>query len=129
MYCPAGDFYIDPWRPVDRAVITHAHADHARTGHGHYLAAQDSAHVLRSRLGAIDLQTLAYGEAITIAKAQNNTVALASYQDRQKKADLLARATPTASSSTDSPTAEAVSTETVTPAAEITAQPEATASS
>ena len=38
LYCPPGDFYIDPWRPVDRAVITHAHADHARPGHGHYLA-------------------------------------------------------------------------------------------
>ena len=40
LYCPPGDFYIDPWRPVARAVITHAHADHARIGHGHYLAAQ-----------------------------------------------------------------------------------------
>ena len=66
MYCPAGDFYIDPWRPVDRAVITHAHADHSRTGHAHYLATNASEHVLRSRLGTIDLQTLAYGEAITI---------------------------------------------------------------
>ena len=70
MYCPAGDFYIDPWRPVDRAVITHAHADHSRTGHGHYLAARDSEHVLRSRLGTIDLQTLAYDEAITINGVQ-----------------------------------------------------------
>ena len=37
LYCPAGDFHIDPWRPVPRAVITHAHADHARRGHGAYL--------------------------------------------------------------------------------------------
>ena len=66
MYCPAGDFYIDPWRPVDRAVITHAHADHARTGHAHYLAAGDAEHVLRARLGSIDLQPLAYGEVITM---------------------------------------------------------------
>lgn len=65
LYCPAGDFYIDPWRPVARAVITHAHADHARIGHGHYLAAAPGAGVLRQRLGAIDLQTLAYGERIT----------------------------------------------------------------
>ncbi|HSU22568.1 ligase-associated DNA damage response exonuclease [Comamonadaceae bacterium OTU4NAUVB1] len=65
LYCPAGDFYIDPWRPVDRAVITHAHSDHARTGHTHYLAHTDSEGTLRTRLGAgIDLQTLAYGEAI-----------------------------------------------------------------
>ena len=70
MYCPAGDFYIDPWRPVERAVITHAHADHARTGHGHYLAANDAAHVLRSRLGSIDLQTLAYGAQITMNGAR-----------------------------------------------------------
>jgi len=42
LYCPPGDFYIDPWRPVARAVITHAHADHARVGHGHYLAAAPS---------------------------------------------------------------------------------------
>jgi putative mRNA 3-end processing factor len=66
LYCPAGDFYIDPWQPVARAVITHAHSDHARTGNGHYLAQTDSEGILRARLGAdIPLQTLAYGEAIT----------------------------------------------------------------
>jgi putative mRNA 3-end processing factor len=64
LYCPDGDFYIDPWRPVDRAVITHAHGDHARVGHAHYLAAAPSAGVLRARFGDIRLQTLAYGEAI-----------------------------------------------------------------
>ena len=64
LYCPAGDFYIDPWRPVDRAVITHAHADHARRGHTAYLAAAPAEGVLRSRLGDIDLQTLPYGESI-----------------------------------------------------------------
>jgi putative mRNA 3-end processing factor len=63
LYCPAGQFYIDPWRPVDRAVITHAHSDHARVGHAHYLAHHDSEGTLRRRLGAdITLQTLAYGE-------------------------------------------------------------------
>lgn len=65
LYCPPGDFYIDPWRPVDRAVITHAHADHARAGHGHYLAATPSEGVLRSRLGhGINLHKLDYGEQI-----------------------------------------------------------------
>lgn len=64
LYCPPGDFYIDPWRPVARAVITHAHGDHARMGHGHYLAAAKSEGVLRSRLGEITLQTLSYGEII-----------------------------------------------------------------
>ena len=65
LYCPPGDFYIDPWRPVARAVITHAHSDHARHGHGHYLAAAPAEGVLRARLGDIHLQTLAYGERIT----------------------------------------------------------------
>ncbi len=64
LYCPPGDFYIDPWRPVGRAVITHAHGDHARMGHAHYLAMADGAGVLRTRLGPIDLQTLRYGETI-----------------------------------------------------------------
>lgn len=64
LYCPPGGFYIDPWRPVARAVITHAHSDHARDGHAHYLAAAPAEGVLRSRLGDIALQTLAYGERI-----------------------------------------------------------------
>jgi putative mRNA 3-end processing factor len=66
LYCPAGDFHIDPWRPVARAVVTHAHADHARPGHGAYLAAAPGAGVLRARLGAIRLQALAYGEAVDV---------------------------------------------------------------
>jgi putative mRNA 3-end processing factor len=65
LYCPAGDFHIDPWRPVARAVLTHAHADHARSGHGANLATAVSEGVLRTRLGAgIALQGLAYGEAV-----------------------------------------------------------------
>ena len=65
LYCPPGDFYIDPWRPVARAVITHGHSDHARWGHQHYLAHTHSAGVLRQRLGAdITLQTLDYGQTI-----------------------------------------------------------------
>jgi putative mRNA 3-end processing factor len=65
LYCVPGDFYIDPWRPVARAVITHAHADHARVGHGHYLASAAGERVLRARLGDIHLDTLEYGERIT----------------------------------------------------------------
>jgi putative mRNA 3-end processing factor len=63
LYCPPGDFYIDPWRKVDRAVITHAHADHARTGHNHYLCAEPGERVLKARLGRIQLDTLKYGQA------------------------------------------------------------------
>ena len=66
LYCPPGDFYIDPWRPVSRAVITHGHADHARAGSEHYLATAQSAGILRARLGAnIHLDVLEYGERIT----------------------------------------------------------------
>ena len=64
LYCPPGGFYIDPWRPVDRAVLTHAHADHARRGSAHYLAAAVSQDVLRARLGDITLQGLRYGEVV-----------------------------------------------------------------
>lgn len=70
LYCPPGGFYIDPWRPVDRAVITHAHADHARTGHSHYLCAAPGAGVLCARLGAITLQTLPYGKPLRIQDAE-----------------------------------------------------------
>jgi putative mRNA 3-end processing factor len=67
IYCEAGDFYIDPWKPVDRAVITHAHSDHARWGMKSYLAHEDSEVILRMRLGeGINLQTLAYGEEIFV---------------------------------------------------------------
>ena len=64
LYCVPGQFYIDPWRPVDRAVITHAHGDHARAGHGHYLAAESGVNILRSRLGDIRIDGLAYGERV-----------------------------------------------------------------
>jgi putative mRNA 3-end processing factor len=66
LYCPAGGFYIDPWRPVERAVITHAHADHARAGHARYLTAEAGLRVLLSRLPGIDVQGLPYGEPIDI---------------------------------------------------------------
>jgi putative mRNA 3-end processing factor len=64
LYCVPGQFYIDPWCPVGRAVITHAHGDHARAGHGHYLAAASGVDILRSRLGDIHIDGLAYGERI-----------------------------------------------------------------
>jgi putative mRNA 3-end processing factor len=66
LYCPAGDFHIDPWRPVQRAVITHAHADHARPGHAHYLASERGAGLLKARLGDVSLQPLAWAEPVHI---------------------------------------------------------------
>lgn len=60
-YCEAGGFYIDPWKPVDAAIITHAHSDHARWGSKKYLAADTNRHILPIRLGEdaeIDFQPL-----------------------------------------------------------------------
>src|SRR5688500_2178711 len=65
LLCVPVQFYIDPWQPVERAVITHAHSDHARPGHAHYLAALPGAAILKLRLGDINLDTLGYGERIT----------------------------------------------------------------
>lgn len=62
IFCPAGGFHIDPWRPVDRALITHGHSDHARAGHGAYLCTGAAAPVIRQRLGDIRLETVGYGE-------------------------------------------------------------------
>lgn len=69
IYCPAGDFHIDPWRPVDRALITHGHADHARWGHKRYLATHAAGPVMRHRLGDITLDGIAYGEQRRIGEA------------------------------------------------------------
>lgn len=67
LFCPGGDFYIDPWRPVPKAVITHAHADHAREGSASYLCASDSKMLLSVRLGSgTHIETLDYGEALPI---------------------------------------------------------------
>ena len=63
LYCAAGDFFIDPWRKVDRAVVTHAHSDHARPGMEAYLCANSGAGVLRERVGeSAAIEGLAFGE-------------------------------------------------------------------
>ena len=66
LYCEAGDFYIDPWMPVDRAVITHAHGDHARWGSRTYLCSKESEQVLRTRLFNADIATRSWGETFHI---------------------------------------------------------------
>lgn len=60
IYCPAGDFFIDPWRPVARALITHGHSDHARYGHAHYLTTETAAPVINHRLSNPSLDTIRY---------------------------------------------------------------------
>ena len=69
IFCPAGGFHIDPWRPVDRALVTHGHSDHARPGMGAYLATDRAAPVIRHRLGDISLETVPYGEQRRIGGA------------------------------------------------------------
>ena len=70
LYCPAGQFFIDPLEGVDLAVLTHAHADHARRGSRAYLAAKPSERILRLRLGEdIDLRSLEYGEQVRLGDA------------------------------------------------------------
>ncbi len=69
LYCEPGGFYVDPTRPVDRAVITHAHSDHARPGNGSVLASPETLALMRARLGerAGDVQQpLAWGEPLHI---------------------------------------------------------------
>lgn len=71
LYCPAGDFYIDPWRAVDTAVITHAHSDHARFGSKKYICAKPSEGILRYRLGEdFSADTLQYGEVIKLGDVE-----------------------------------------------------------
>src|SRR6516162_10713246 len=69
LYCPPGDFYIDPLRPVARAVITHGHGDHARSGNERVLATPDTIAIMRMRYGELaggSLQPLGYGETLAI---------------------------------------------------------------
>ncbi len=66
IYCPPADVYIDPWRPVGRALITHGHSDHSRYGHRAYLCTREAAPVIRYRLGPVNIQTVDYGEVTTI---------------------------------------------------------------
>ena len=66
LYCRAGDFYIDPWQPVNKAVITHAHSDHARWGSQHYLCHPFTLPILRLRLGEHLYQSLEWNEPVYI---------------------------------------------------------------
>jgi putative mRNA 3-end processing factor len=67
IYCKPGKFYIDPWKPVDAALITHGHADHARWGMKKYLCHDFTVPILKSRIGPdIQVQGTSYGQATTI---------------------------------------------------------------
>src|SRR6476469_1915650 len=67
LFCEAGGFYIDPWKPVERAVISHGHGDHARWGSGAYRGAAASLPSLRRRLGeAAVIEGAPFGEPVRI---------------------------------------------------------------
>lgn len=67
LYCEAGDFYIDPWKGVNRALLTHAHSDHTRWGSQHYLCTREGYAVTRVRLGdAAHIETVEYGATLNI---------------------------------------------------------------
>ena len=69
LYCAAGDFYVDPWRPIGRAVVTHAHSDHACPGCRAYLATRATVRLLEARLGEPGkIETLDYGQRISLGE-------------------------------------------------------------
>ncbi len=66
LYCRQGDFYLDPWKPVDKAIITHAHSDHARWGSKHYLCQEQTKPLLKLRLGDNPYQTAGWNDPVFI---------------------------------------------------------------
>ena len=71
LYCAAGDFHVDPWRPVPKAIVTHAHSDHACWGCDHYVTTHEGEHVLRARVGKdASIHALAYGESLNVNGVQ-----------------------------------------------------------
>jgi putative mRNA 3-end processing factor len=71
LYCPDGDFHVDPWGPVPRALITHAHGDHARVGSAAYLCTDQSALLLRRRFGSeAVIESVAYGHPLTLGSTR-----------------------------------------------------------
>lgn len=69
LYCAPGRFHIDPWLPVERAVITHAHGDHAYAGSASYLCAAEGEQVLRRRLPEARIETVPYGHRLRVGDA------------------------------------------------------------
>lgn len=66
LYCAQANIYIDPWKPVQYAIISHAHSDHASAGHAHYLCHHDTKPILQLRLGENNYQSVEWGETVTV---------------------------------------------------------------
>jgi putative mRNA 3-end processing factor len=70
LFCPAGDFYIDPWSAVETALITHAHSDHARAGSKRYFAINDNLPLLHKRIGQISAESAAPLDLVGLAPGE-----------------------------------------------------------
>lgn len=66
LFCSAGGFYIDPWKPVDKAVITHAHSDHAKLGNKYYLCHHLTKPLLQARLGNNNYESVGWNETVNM---------------------------------------------------------------
>lgn len=66
IYCEQADVYLDPWRPVDKAIITHGHSDHSKWGHKSYITHHDNVPIIRHRLGEINVSGKNYNETFKV---------------------------------------------------------------
>ncbi|MFD0977076.1 ligase-associated DNA damage response exonuclease [Salinimicrobium gaetbulicola] len=66
IFCEQAGVYLDPWKPVDKAIITHGHADHSRWGHHQYITHHDNIPIMEHRLGDINVSGVNYGETFTV---------------------------------------------------------------
>lgn len=70
LYCPSGNFFIDAWKPVPICIVTHAHGDHAYSGHGQYLCTPHTIEILKHRIGKeLPFKILEYGDKIKLGNA------------------------------------------------------------
>src|SRR5688572_12688334 len=71
IYCPLADVYLDPWKPVPKALVSHGHSDHASWGHGSYLCTTSAAPVIKHRLNLSgNIQAIDYGKPVIINGVQ-----------------------------------------------------------
>ena len=66
IYCPIADVYLDPWKGVNKALITHGHSDHARWGSKHYITNEINVPIIKHRLGSISVSGKKYRESFNI---------------------------------------------------------------
>ena len=70
IYCETADVYLDPWKPVSKALISHGHSDHSRPGHGKYITHKNNIPIIAHRLGSLNAKGLEWGETLQIQGVQ-----------------------------------------------------------